>query len=455
MKDQINGGGCLMYQEMAEVELKRELTDLIKNEIVAFLNTRNGTIYVGVQDNGKIYEEFQKVDKDEVDTKISNWLEVAIYPLPFGLVKHYFNEDGVLVIEVKEGKDKPYYLRSKGPRPSGVYKRVGRSIRKANEDEILRMIMTSRNYVYEDEVSDEQSLTFDYLKQAFKQKNIKLTKRNMISLGITNSNGEYTNLGHMLSDQSDVVVKVAEYDKYRNFKIKKIFSGSLVKVFFDVKEQADRLNDVSATINIKTFMRDEIISYPEVALREMILNAFIHADYFIRSNIKVEFFPDHCRIMSPGGVYNTTLEEIMNGTQTYRNHKLVNVFYKLGLIENFGTGIPRTLDAYANETKKPEFEASDNFFYVTLPNLNYKEEETKEDESHKTLDRSLSEMDLMILEVIAQNPGIKVSGIQEEMKKKGKDISLDIIRNSIKRKIYRYIEYRGSKKTGGYYYISD
>lgn len=94
----------------------------------------------------------------------------------------------------------------------------------------------------------------------------------------------------------------------------------------------------------------EIVSYPGASLREMILNAFVHADFFIRSNIKIEFFADKCIITSPGGIFNASMEEIMKGTQTYRNHKLVNIFDKLGLIENFGTGIPRTLDAYKKDS---------------------------------------------------------------------------------------------------------
>lgn len=157
---------------------------------------------------------------------------------------------------------------------------------------------------------------------------------------------------------------VAEYDRDRNFKLKKQFTGSLIELFNNVKEQADRLNNISDKIDIKTFKRREIISYPGASLREMILNAFIHADYFIRSNIKIEFFEDKCKITSPGGIFNASMEEIMKGTQTYRNHKLVNIFDKLGLIENFGTGIPRTFDAYKNEDIKSVFEATDNFFYV-------------------------------------------------------------------------------------------
>lgn len=79
------------------------------------------------------------------------------------LVAFDFNEDVVLEIDVEEGNKKPYYLREKGPKPSGVYKRVGTSIRKCNEDEILRMIMDSRFYDYEGDVSESQDLTFRFL----------------------------------------------------------------------------------------------------------------------------------------------------------------------------------------------------------------------------------------------------------------------------------------------------
>lgn len=78
---------------------------------------------------------------------------------------------------------------------------------------------------------------------------MKMTERNMVSLGIKNSQDKFTNLGYILSDQSDV----------------------------------------SAKIDIKCFRRKEIVSYLGASLREMILNAFVHADYFIRSNIKIEF----------------------------------------------------------------------------------------------------------------------------------------------------------------------
>lgn len=90
----------IVYQEKDNVELKRELTDAVKKEIVAFLNTMNGTILIGVEDDGGVYWPFREEDRDYIDTKVANWLQDSIYPLPTHLVKHYFNENGILVIEV-------------------------------------------------------------------------------------------------------------------------------------------------------------------------------------------------------------------------------------------------------------------------------------------------------------------------------------------------------------------
>ena len=437
-----------MYHEKDNIELKRELTDNIKKAIIAFLNTMDGTIYVGVEDDGTIYKPFQEEDKDKIDTEVGNWLQDTIEPLPGYLVKHYFNDDGILVIEVNEGKNKPYYLKEKGL-GKGVYKRLGRSTRKANAEEIKRMIMYSKDYSYEEDISNEQNLSFEALTKVFKQNDLELEERNMILLGLKNVQGKFTNLGFILSDQSDVTVKIAEYDKNINFKLKKQFTGSLIDLFYNVKEQADRLNDISAKIDVKTFKRKEITSYPGASLREMILNAFIHADYFMRSNIIIKFFEDKCEIKSPGGLFNASMEEIMKGLQTHRNQKLIKIFDKLKLIENYGTGIPRTLKAYENEERKPKFDATDNSFCVTLPNLNYFEDE----QINGQINDKINELDLEILKTIYTNPGIKVLGIQKSLTDEGIQASENQIRNSIQRKIKAYIEYRhrGNKTIGGYY----
>lgn len=267
----------------------------------------------------------------------------------------------------------------------------------------------------------------------------------MISLGLKNTKGEYTNLGLMMSDESPFEVKLAEYDDKMNFKLKKTFAGPLLKIIENVQDQANRLNDVSAIIDGKTWKRIETISYPDKSLREIILNAFCHSNYFIRSNIKIEFYKDKVKITSPGGLFKSNIDDMLKGVQTYRNQRLVHLLDKFNYIENFGTGIPRTLEAYQNSTKKPEFYNSENFFIVYLPNLNYKEK------SSDQINDQISDLGLEILKEIKTKPGIKVQGIYDELVNTYSSLTLDIIRNIIKREIKNYVELRGSKKTGGYY----
>ena len=149
------------------------------------------------------------------------------------------------------------------------------------------------------------------------------------------------------------------------------------------------------------------------------------------------------QIISPGGIFNATMNDIMNGVQTYRNPRLVNVFDKLHLIENFGTGIPRTLQSYEAYDVKPEFKASENFFIVTLPNVNYSQ--------NKSVNESINDLGLGILRIIKENPGINAPSITSLLSEKDHSITLFRVKNEIGRNLERYIEHIGSNKSGGYY----
>ena len=435
------------YFEDDKTELKRELIDEVKCEIIAFLNSEGGTIYVGVEDDGTIVGFEDNKIKDSLDLKLGGWLQDCFYPKPSNLIKYFFNDDNVLEIRVSKGTNKPYYLKEKGPKPTGVYIRVGRSKRKASEDEILHMIMNSNKYSYEEDISDEQDLTFKSFTRTLEDNDISFTKRTMKTLGLVSKDGKYTNLAYLLSDQSEIVVKVAEYDSQMNFKVKKTFKGSLVTILENVEEQAERLNDLKVVIDGSTFKRSETKSYPGAALREMIINAICHTDYFISSNIKIEFFPDKAKITSPGGIFEATMEDIMSGVQTYRNPRLVHIFDKLGMVENFGTGIPRTIEAYKNYNVKPEFKDTGNFFIVTLPNVNYSDDDAIND----AINDAITDLGLEILKLIKSTPGINAPALCEKLKKYDKSVTLNKVRNELRRNLVNYVEHKGSNKQGGYY----
>ena len=447
----------MKYVESEKVELKRELVSSVKKEIIAFLNTKGGTIFVGVDDDGSVAPILDNKERDNMDIHIGNWIQDAFYPDTSSLIKYQFNEDNVMVIEVSEGTNKPYYLKEKDPKPSGVYKRVGRSVRSVTNDEILSMIMSSKDYSWEREVSDEQTLTFKRFNQICEENSVSHNKRQFKSLGLINKNGLFTNLALIMSDQSWIEVKFAKYDCNMNFIVKATYTGSFIKILEDVLEHASRYNDISATIDGRSFKRIETISYPGASLREGILNAFCHADFFIPSNIKVEFYDDKVKITNPGGIYKASLEDILDGIQTYRNPGLVNILNKLGFIENFGTGIERILEAYKYSDRQPIFKPKDNYFILILPNMNYSESHSVFGLVNEPINpynvNNMSNFDLLILKTIMRRPGLGTLDILRIVKGYDDSVTETNIKHSIKTKLYEYVEYKGTAETGGYYLI--
>lgn len=172
----------LKYIENHQVELKRCLTNNLDKEIIAFLNSIDGVIYVGVNDDGTIVG-INDIDKDDANLKLGNILSDSIYPNPRSCIRFEYNCDNVLEIKIKKGNQRPYYLKEKGPKPSGTYVRIGSSKRQVTEEEILSMIMETRKFSFEKEESEEQNLHFDYAKIVSKSKHIDFEERNFLSLG--------------------------------------------------------------------------------------------------------------------------------------------------------------------------------------------------------------------------------------------------------------------------------
>lgn len=160
----------LKYEESNLIELKRTLDEKMKPEIIAFLNSYlGGTIYVGVNDDGSVYD-FSMEERDSNESRVINWIrDEAIYSNCSDFVKLTHNEDGVLEICIESGNRKPYYLKSKGLKPSGVYVRYGRNKAQATQEEIARMIRESEEISYESLISKNQKLTFRELRSIIKQ----------------------------------------------------------------------------------------------------------------------------------------------------------------------------------------------------------------------------------------------------------------------------------------------
>ena len=107
------------------------------------------------------------------------------------------------------------------------------------------------------------------------------------------------------------------------------------------------------------------------AVREALLNSVIHQDYDYTGSTIINVHSDRMEFISLGGlVKGLTLEDIENGVSQTRNAVIANVFYKLHLIESYGTGIRKIMECYEGCETKPTFKASPASFVTILPNQN-------------------------------------------------------------------------------------
>ena len=114
--------------------------------------------------------------------------------------------------------------------------------------------------------------------------------------------------------------------------------------------------------------------YPDIAIRESFINALIHRDYYIQGSVLVSMFNDRIEIMSLGGVMPDVTHDLMRmGISVTRNEKLAQVFYRLKIIEAYGTGIPRIYGAYKDGPIEPEIPIIDGGFLIRLPNMNFEQ----------------------------------------------------------------------------------
>ena len=358
-----------MKNESENVEFKSKLTDDIYKEIIAFANTDGGVVYVGIDDQGNICG---LDDIDETYTKLTNGIRDAIHPDVTMFIRYFLQNREVIKIEVGEGSYKPYYLKSKGIKPSGVYVRQGTSSVQASWDMIRRMIRDSDRESYETQRSMEQELTFESAKRMFDKYHVDFSEIKYRALGLKDEHtDEYTNLALLLSDQCKHTVKVAVFSDLDNsiFRDAKEFKGS---VFEQMEQAFAYLQLCNKTLfRFSGLERIEHIDYPEDALREALLNAVVHRDYGFSGSIIINVNETKMEFISIGGLMpGLTQTDICNGISQPRNPKLAEIFHRLKLIESYGTGIQKILRLYSHCDKQPEFVITDNTFKLILPNQN-------------------------------------------------------------------------------------
>lgn len=359
--------------ENQTTEYKREYNKKAQNTMLAFLNTDGGTLYIGLADDGSVYGVDGDIDLET--RKITTGFRDSVTPDPSGYfkVEPEMREDKyIIAVTVERGAAIPYCYAAYGLVPQGVYVRVGSNTVMTTREHIRQMLKDNGTGQFTAEVSVEQNLTFEYAEKIFAEREVRFGREQKQSLGLIRPDGRYTNLALIISDQCPYTTKAAIFEGLNKdrFKDRKEFTGSLFKQIENVRAYLHVYNRVRGTF--EGVYRVDYPDYPDIVIREAYVNAIIHRDYYIEGSVLVSMFDDRVEFMSLGGIMpGVTRDLMLAGVSVTRNEKLAQIFYRLNIIEAFGTGIPRIYSAYEKSAVKPEIPVIDGGFLIRVPNMNF------------------------------------------------------------------------------------
>ena len=400
--------------ENQNIEFKQEYVPDIRKEVMGFANADGGTVFVGVRKDGAVVGID---DPDGVMLQIVNSLKDALAPdvMPFVKVTSVEIEGKTVVeIDVTTGTNRPYYLREKGLKPGGVYVRKGSSTQPMTEEGIREMILQNSGRSFELCRCMNQELTFQTFQAEMQRRFIEVGPSQMRTLKLIGEDGLYTNLALLLSDQCETTTKVALFqgtDK-ELFRDRKEFTGSILKQLEDVYQFIDLINKTKATFF--GLNRSDRRDYPEEAVREALLNSIVHRDYSFSGSNLINVYEDRIEFVSLGGlVSGLELKSIFLGVSQTRNPNLAAIFYRMRLIESYGTGIGKIERAYKTNQSQPEFETAKGVFRVTLPNRNEGQNMETQTDSRIDGDISLDEQKNLIIQYAQENGSVTRKEVED------------------------------------------
>ena len=347
----------MKFLETEKIELKRSLNDSFEKEIVAFLNSNDGFIYLGIEDDGKIIG----VEKlDEIMRKISDIVTTSILPNPQELIKVkalYENGKFIIEVEIKKGKSL-YYIKKYGRSSRGCYIRMGTSCRSMTEEQIEKKYIETliSSYSLVKEKSPKQKLTFRVFKIYLDENNVYYDEENFNENNhLLTESGEYNYQAFLLSDQCDLSFKVACWDgenKLSNYLYKKNFGGCcILKAMDDLSSYVETAhNKVRSYFDKGTLNRRDECLFDFNAFREAWVNACLHNDYSKHIAPSIYLFNNHMEIISYGSPLKVqTMESFFKGISKPINPELATIFMKIGTVEESGKGVNTIINKYGKE----------------------------------------------------------------------------------------------------------
>lgn len=368
----------MKFSESKTTELKEKFTKTLLKTVSAFSNYHEGAIYIGVCDNGDIVG-YPSVSDEKRD--IENIINTMITPKPFfDLNILDIESKKILEIVVYKGDNGPYYYQNT------AYMRNDTSTVPVDGSNLTRLILKSKNLTYDQILSDKMELNFDYLEAKLKE----ILNLNDVNIAILTTLGLYNedsfnNAALLLADNGKIdqsFIDIARFKLDTNTFLdrKRLENHSLLQYFDQIISEFEVRYPSYQVIEGKYRTTKELI--PFIAFREAITNAMIHRDYLLNAGVQVAMFENRIEIISPGGLLEGMDEEqFFRGLSSLsRNPIIANVFFRLKLIEQFGTGVNRIIDSYKQYKIHPYFDIRNSQIRIILPvtNFDYTKLEKKE-----------------------------------------------------------------------------
>ena len=400
-------------RETRILEFKETITNTFLKTVSAFSNYDGGTIYFGIDDEGNIKG---LPDVKQACLDIENKINDSIFPQPNYMLEIQ-NNNRTIKLTVQSGLQKPYLYKSK------AYKRNDTATIEVDTLELSRLILEGKNIRFEELPCEDQDLSFEILQHKLKERiQIEIFNRDTLkTLNLYSDGNGYNNAAGLLADRNHFpgidIVKFGE--NISVIQKRAIFEN--ISILEAYEKAVDMYRDYYQYEVIQGADRKKMEKIPEAAFREAIANALIHRVWDVESQIRVLMFDDKIEIISPGGLPSgITEEEYLSGKLSIlRNRNLANVFYRLGFVEIFGTGITRIKQLYEGKLILPEFVVSENTITIVLPVLENALNLTEDERViykilSKTMPKPISE-----IEPYVSFGKSKITKILKEMVKKG------------------------------------
>jgi len=353
-----------------KTEFKRNLNTDLAKELVAFANSSGGRIFIGIEDDGS-------VSGVSINNDLKSRVEAMARDCDPAIRIDLEPFDNILIVHVPEGKEKPYRCTN------GFYIRSGASSVKLSTQEIIDFIKTEGRVRFE----DLHVLSIDHTKDLDEAAIKRFTRLSGIS-EVIGTEELLINLGVLYNDEPKPILNNAGVLFFAKQPARilphaviscVLFKGNEKvhiidrKIFeFDILTNIDQAvafleRHLNLSYEINDIRRKEILEIPRDVLREGIINAVAHRDYFERgANVVVEIFDSRVEISNPGGLPKGLKPENFGKYSLARNPLIAGLLHRCNYIEKAGTGILRMRDGMRNaDLPEPTFEFSE-FFTVTF-----------------------------------------------------------------------------------------